>query len=106
MPKLPISVLFAVGSTGFDDAANKRVAEAIALLKADGSIAVALSGFVDSSGSAAVNEELARNRAVAVRDALVAAGISVDRIEMRKHGMIEAGTVDDARARRVDIVAR
>jgi cytochrome c oxidase subunit II len=66
-----------------------------------------LTGFVDASGSAAQNAELAKQRALAVRDALQAAGIDAQRIELRKPENITAGTgADAAQARRVDIAAR
>ena len=67
---------------------------------------VALSGFVDSSGSAAKNAELAKQRAFAVRDALTKGGIAAGRIELRKPAQIDAGSgADAAQARRVDIVS-
>ena len=62
-------------------------------------------GFVDSTGSAAVNEELAKKRAQAVRDALQAGGVSADRIDLRKPQAITAGQGSDREARRVDIVS-
>jgi hypothetical protein len=46
--------------------------------------------------------ELAKERAIAVRDALVAAGVSVDRVELSKPQVTEGGA-DDTLARRVDI---
>ena len=79
------------------------LAEAVAYLKANSSAKVALSGFVDSTGSAAQNAELAKQRAFAVRDALTKAGVAADRIELRKPSQIEAGSGNAAQARRVDI---
>jgi cytochrome c oxidase subunit 2 len=102
---LPVSVYFASGKSGLDAAARKAVDDAIGLLKGNDA-KVALSGFVDSSGSAAANAELAKARAKTVRDALQAAGVAAERIEMRKPQNIEAGAADAARARRVDIVAQ
>jgi cytochrome c oxidase subunit II len=104
---LPVSVLFAVGKSELDAAAKKAVGEAVIALKAAPDAKIALSGFVDASGSAAQNAELAKQRAFAVRDALQAAGIDAQRIELRKPENITAGTgADAAQARRVDIVAR
>lgn len=45
---------------------------------------VLISGFHDPSGDPVKNAELAKNRALAARDALVAGGLSVDRIKLRK----------------------
>ena len=103
---LPVSVLFAVGKSDLDAEAAKAIEKAIGVLKAAPDAKVALSGYVDSSGSAAKNAELAKQRAMTVRDALQGAGVAADRIELRKPSNIEAGDKDAARARRVDIVAR
>jgi outer membrane protein OmpA-like peptidoglycan-associated protein len=74
-------------------------------LKAKPDAKIALSGYVDSSGSAAKNAELAKQRAFAVRDALTKAGVAAGRIELRKPAEIKAGAADAAQARRVDIVS-
>ncbi|MBK9135451.1 MAG: cytochrome c oxidase subunit II [Betaproteobacteria bacterium] len=101
---LPMSVLFAVGKSTLDAPAQKVLASAADYLKANTAAKVALSGFVDASGSAAQNAELAKQRAFAVRDALTKAGIAADRIELRKPAEIKAGAANAAEARRVDIV--
>jgi cytochrome c oxidase subunit II len=103
---LPFSVLFGSGKSAFDAEAQKVLNSAIDYLKANGQAKVALSGFVDSTGSAAQNAELAKARAIGVRDALTAAGVAAERIEMRKPSQIEAGSGAAAQARRVDIVAQ
>jgi cytochrome c oxidase subunit II len=100
---LPVQVLFAVGKSALDAAAQKEIAKAVELLKGKPDAKVALSGYVDSSGSAAQNAELAKQRAFAVRDALTKAGIAAGRIELKKPEQIDAG--DASRARRVDIVS-
>jgi Amt family ammonium transporter len=63
---------------------------------------VRLAGFVDETGPADVNRELAANRAIAVRDALVAVGVASDRILLQKPDEIVAGKGEAAR--RVDIL--
>ena len=50
---------------------------------AEGKKAV-VSGYTDASGDPAMNEELAKQRAFAVRDALKAAGVAEDKIELKK----------------------
>jgi ammonium transporter, Amt family len=62
---------------------------------------VQLSGYVDSTGPADVNKELAQARATAVRDALKAAGVAEDRIVLQKPEDITAG--DGEQARKVEI---
>ncbi len=101
---LPVSVLFAVGKSSLDADAAKAIEKAVGILRSAPAAKVALSGYVDSSGSAAKNAELAKERAMTVRDALQGAGVAADRIELRRPSDIEAGNKDAARARRVDIV--
>jgi cytochrome c oxidase subunit II len=74
-------------------------------LKAHPDVKVALSGFVDSTGNADANAELAKQRAQAVQGALTAAGIAADRIDLRKPEVITAAQGADREARRVDIAA-
>ena len=65
---------------------------------------VALTGYTDKTGDVAKNEELAKSRALAVRDALKAAGVAEGNIEMRPPVFVEAGTGGaDQEARRVEI---
>lgn len=63
---------------------------------------VLISGFHDDKGSAARNAELARQRALAVRQALIAAGVPDSQIRLDKPAQT-AGTGSDAEARRVEI---
>lgn len=63
---------------------------------------VVISGFHDNKGNAARNAELARQRARAVRDALMAAGVPDQQIRLEKPAQT-AGTGSDAEARRVEI---
>jgi len=62
---------------------------------------LSVSGFHDASGDPTKNAELAKQRAFAVRDALKAAGIAEDRIELKKPEVTSAGT--EADARRVEV---
>ncbi len=62
---------------------------------------VQLSGFVDSTGPADVNQELAKTRAFAVRDALKAVGVAEDRIVLQKPDELTAG--DGEQARKVEV---
>ena len=101
-----MSVLFAAGKSALDADAQKVLGQAAQLLKGKPDAKIALSGYVDASGSATKNAELARQRAFAVRDALTRFGVAAVRIELRKPSQVEAGSGGDAaRARRVDIVA-
>ena len=61
-----------------------------------------VSGFTDATGDPAKNDELAKQRALAVSAALKAAGIAEDKIELKKPEAV-TGTGDDAEARRVEV---
>lgn len=63
-----------------------------------------VSGYNDSTGNAAANEELAKNRALAVRSALLGFGVPESQIELRKPANTEAGQGNNAEARRVEVV--
>ncbi|RPH42544.1 MAG: OmpA family protein [Burkholderiales bacterium] len=62
---------------------------------------IAISGYHDKTGNPEQNAELAKKRAFAVRDALVAAGIAEPRIELRKPEEAQ-GDGNDREARRVE----
>ena len=68
----------------------------------DGSKKVKVSGYHDATGDLAANQELAKQRAFAVRDYLKSAGIAEDRIELAKPELTQ-GSGDNAEARRVEV---
>ena len=61
-----------------------------------------ISGYHDATGNPAQNAELAKQRALAVRQALMAAGTADSQIEMRKPEAV-AASESDAESRRVEI---
>ena len=61
-----------------------------------------VSGFHDATGDAALNIELAKQRALAVRDALKGLGVAEDKIELKKPEETTA-TGNNAEARRVEV---
>ncbi len=61
-----------------------------------------ISGYTDASGDPDKNAELAKQRALAVRDALKAAGVGEDKIELKKPESVSA-TGTTAEARRVEV---
>ena len=63
-----------------------------------------ISGFHDKTGSVEQNAELSKNRAKALRDALIAAGVPEDRIVLLKPTETTGGS-DDKEARRVELSA-
>jgi len=86
-----------------DATGQARLQELAALMKAQPAAQAKVHGYVDASGGDKRNRELARQRAQAVRDALVAAGVPAARITLEKPDDIVGGT-SAAQARRVDVV--
>ena len=101
----PFQVFFATGDSALSTEAQAVVAKAVEYLKAHGDSKVALSGFVDATGNADQNAELAKVRAQNVAKALTDAGVAQERIALQKPTTITAGAGADQQARRVDIVA-
>jgi outer membrane protein OmpA-like peptidoglycan-associated protein len=94
-------VRFASGTAALDAAASRTVREAAASVMSMGT-AITIAGYADASGSHAANVELAKRRAAAVRDALVANGVDPRRIRVAApKDVTGSGTADEAR--RVDI---
>jgi hypothetical protein len=77
----------------------------IEYLKANPTAVATVSGFHDPTGDAAHNEELAKNRATTVRDAMMAAGVPESQIDMVKP-IVTTGGGDLAEARRVEVAIR
>jgi K(+)-stimulated pyrophosphate-energized sodium pump len=103
---VPMRVHFESGSDAIS-AEGKRIVEGYAAaLKANSGIKAELSGFADPTGDAAKNLELAKQRAMAVRDALVAAGAPQGQVELVKPSEVIIGQGGDVDARRVNIVLR
>ena len=98
---LPASVYFETGSAAIGDEGKATISGAAAILAAEGGN-VAITGHTDKTGDAAANEELAKQRALAVRDALMAAGVAESSIVMQPP-MFVTGAINDREARRVDI---
>jgi outer membrane protein OmpA-like peptidoglycan-associated protein len=64
---------------------------------------IAISGFADKTGDPAKNAELAKERAQAVRNQLISAGMPEDRIMLQKPEDITGDQTNDSGARRVDV---
>lgn len=95
-------VYFAVGEAALSADDQTVVTKTVAALAASPQGIVLLSGFHDPSGDAARNAELAKARAGAVRDALVAAGVAAERVKMRKpESTVGSGSAEEGR--RVEI---
>ena len=92
----------AVGQAGLNDADKEVISPTLAALALNQNAIVLLSGFHDPSGDPTRNAELAKGRAMAVRDALVAAGVAGERIKFRKpESTVGTGSAEEGR--RVEI---
>jgi len=74
-------------------------------LKANPTAVASVSGYHDPTGDKAHNEELAKQRAQSVKDAMVAAGVPESQIDMVKP-IETTGSGDMAEARRVEVAIR
>jgi Amt family ammonium transporter len=81
---LPASVAFELDKADLSDEAVKAIAAAAEQAKAVAGSHLLVSGFTDASGSAPHNDELAKKRAFAVRDALVKAGLPESQVLLIK----------------------
>ena len=97
-----VTFYFASGKAELAAGANEALAEVVNGV-AKGKKAI-VSGFHDATGSAAVNAELSKKRAMAVRDALVSLGVNESNIELKKPEQMLASGGSNAEARRVEVV--
>ncbi len=97
-----VTFYFASGKAELATGANEALAEVVNGV-AQGKTAI-VSGYHDATGSAEINAELSKQRAMAVRDALVALGLSESSIELKKPEQMLVSGGSDAEARRVEVV--
>ncbi len=95
-------VYFGIGESTLDEDDKRLLNKVLVALAANPQGHVLLSGFHDPSGDPARNAELAKLRAVAVRDALVEVGVGPDRVKLRKPESTSGGG-DPEEGRRVEI---
>ena len=95
-----VKFFFASGKAELAAGANEALADVVKGV-AEGKTAL-VSGFHDATGDAAMNAELAKQRAFAVRDALKGLGVAEDKIELKKPEETTASG-SNAEARRVEV---
>jgi outer membrane protein OmpA-like peptidoglycan-associated protein len=96
-----VKFYFASGKADLASGALDALGEAIAAAKAGKKLV--LSGFHDATGNPAFNADLAKQRAIVVRDALVGAGVAETAMELKKPEQT-TGTGNNAEARRVEVM--
>lgn len=98
-----VSLYFDVNKTNTPADAGKLMADLIAYAKGNNNAKIAISGYADKTGDPAKNAELAKQRAFAVKKALMDSGMPEDRIMMAKPRDITSDKKDDNESRRVDV---
>lgn len=97
-----VKIYFELGQAVLPATAAEQIATVASALAATPTASALLSGYHDETGGAAVNAEVAKNRALSVRDALVVAGVPAERVLMRRPAVTLGGS-DAAEARRVEV---
>jgi OOP family OmpA-OmpF porin len=101
---LPARIYFDVGAAAVSADGYSTIAAVAGMINRDG-LNVAVTGYTDQSGDLAMNEKLAKDRVLAVVDALKSEGVPDSAIRMQPPMFVEVGASEgtDAEARRVDI---
>jgi outer membrane protein OmpA-like peptidoglycan-associated protein len=97
------TVFFATGSSTVDAEARAVLETIRAAAEAAPGKRLVVSGFHDASGGAVLNHELAKLRAMVVRDELAALGVERTRMVLRKPESTVGGGPDDPQGRRVEV---
>lgn len=95
-----VNFYFATGSA--DIAPGAAEALAIVLKGVESGRKAVVSGFHDTTGDPAINEQLAKRRAETVRDVLTGLGVPAEKITLEKPA-VTAGSGSNAQARRVEV---
>ena len=97
-----VKLYFDSGKAELPANAAEELAKVVAKLHEEPAKLVLISGYHDETGGAAVNAEVSKARALAVKDALATAGVAADKLKLRKPA-ITLGGADEAEARRVEV---
>ena len=95
-----VNFYFASGSA--DIAPGAAEALALVIQGVESGRQARVSGFHDTTGDRAINEELAKKRAETVRDVLVGLNVPASKVRLEKPAE-SAGTGNNAQARRVEV---
>ena len=101
-------VYFAVGSAALPSGTEAGLQVLLDALKTNTTAKLVISGYHSASGDLATNQELAKQRAFAVRDVLKqGAGVAEDRVVLEKPQLTQANAAgEDAEARRVEVAVK
>lgn len=101
-----VKVYFDTGKTVVADSFGATAAGLKSWLASHAGSSLGVSGFNDKTGNAAANAALSKQRAEAVKAALVTAGIADSSVELVKPTDTTDTTTDNAGARRVEVFVR
>lgn len=100
-------LFFTVGSAALSSGAADSLQPLLAALKTEPGSKIVISGYHSASGDLTQNQELAKQRALAVQTALRTAGVTDDRIVLEKPRSAEANlSGEDPNARRVEVAVK
>jgi len=95
-----VNFYFATGSADLAPGAAEALAAVIKGVESGRKAVV--SGFHDTTGDAAINEQLAKKRAEMIREVLVGLGVPASKVDLQKPA-VTAGSGNNAEARRVEV---
>ena len=93
---------FDTGKVDMPADAAADVAAIVAAAKDKPAAKIVISGYHDATGNAQQNADIAKQRAMNVRDAIKAGGVADDRFDLQKPAVTE-GSGDNKEARRVEV---
>jgi photosynthetic reaction center cytochrome c subunit len=98
---------FGVGAAVLQGEQAKGLTQLVARMTAQPALKATISGYHSASGALDQNQDLAKRRAFAVRDALLGAGVTPDRVVLEKPLQAEANLAgEDPAARRVEVTVK
>ena len=97
-----VNICFATGKTGIGAKDRDAIATVLTYLKAYPAVQAVISGYHDPRGQKAKTKSWQKNRAISVRDVLMAAGVEESRFDMCKP-QETTGAGDNAEARHVEL---
>jgi cytochrome c oxidase subunit II len=98
-----VSLFFAVNQISPPADAAQKLDALINYGRANPNAKIAVSGFADKTGDPEKNAQLSKERAQAIRNQLISAGMPEDRIMLQKPQSITGDQGNDLEARRVDV---
>lgn len=109
--RIALGIDFEAGKATLHPESGSLVGHFVALLKAHAALKVSIEGHTDNRGAAAANQKLSEERAKAVVESLVKAGIARERLASKGFGQskpVASNRTEEGRAlnRRIEVVKR